>query len=128
MKTKVVVLAALLALPATDVSAQVEDISGRYLCIQGCKGAIGGSAFISLGANKFDFDLVNEVGEHARAWVDWMGHLWIPDWHQGATLALDGITLKFDNGIIWRRYTQWDRAMDSIPPVPPTVKAPSRRQ
>ena len=114
--TRKLVLIALLALNATGASAQVADISGRYLCVQQCKGV--GPAYIAQADNLFDFNLVNEAGETARAWIDFPGHLWIERWNEGAFLALDGVTIKFVNGTVWKRYDEWDRALDTIPPVP----------
>jgi hypothetical protein len=114
MKGKLIALAALLVLSATDASAQVGDITGRYICVRGCRG--DKPAFIAQAENYFDYNLVNEAGQTARAWVDFPGHLWIQRWNEGAIFALDAVTILFDNGTVWKRSTQWDRALDAMPP------------
>jgi hypothetical protein len=96
------VLAALLAVGALSTgsaSAQVLDLSGPYVCIQGCSGP--GPAYVTQ--NGWDLNLVNEFGMPSRAWVDYPGHIWAQAWNQGAVYSPDGLTIQFDSGIVWRR-------------------------
>src|SRR5260370_31627918 len=117
MKSVLCVLAALSALVATDASAQGVDLSGRYRCIQLCRdGLVGAPAFITQ--NGWDMNLVNEVGEPSRAWVDWVGHIWAQRYNQGANYTPDGIYIQFDSGTVWQR--------DLSPvPAPPTERYPA---
>jgi hypothetical protein len=102
MKSVWCVLAALSALVATDASAQVLDLSGRYRCIQLCRdGLVGAPAFVTQ--NGWEMNLVNEVGEPSRAWVDWVGHIWAQRYNQGAVYTPDGIFIQFDSGTVWQR-------------------------
>jgi hypothetical protein len=89
----------LTALAATGVAAQDVNLSGRYRCAQNCRGP--GPAYITQ--NGWDLNLVNEVGEPSRAWIDWSGHIWAANWRQGALFSPDGNTLQFDNGAVWQR-------------------------
>jgi len=90
------------ALVATDVSAQGINLSGPYRCVNYCAdGQVGSPAFVTQ--NGWDMNLVNEVGQPVRAWVDWPGHIWIERWNQGAIYSPDGMTIQFDRGTIWQR-------------------------
>src|SRR5579871_3944346 len=60
--------------------AQGVDLTGRYLCVQGCA-APGQVAFVTQ--NGWNLNLTNEVGEPSRAWIDWYGHLWAQQWNEG---------------------------------------------
>lgn len=97
--------AALVAFGATSASAQVANLSGQYQCIQNCRGP--GLAYVT--ENGWDLDLVNEVGEPSRAWIDWPGHIWAQYWNEGAVYSPDGLTIQFDNGSVWQRF---------VPPPP----------
>jgi hypothetical protein len=105
---KMKTLAALLALSAlgiTDASAQVPFLSGQYQCVQNCQGP--GLAFVTQ--NLWNLNLVNEVGEPSRAWIDYPGHIWAQYWNEGAVYSPDGRTIQFDNGAVWQRF---------VPPPP----------
>jgi hypothetical protein len=116
MNIKVVLFAAALtALGASGVSAQVTNLSGQYRCVQGCKGGLAGPAYVTQYG--WDLNLVNEVGEPSRAWVDWPGHIWAQYWNEGAVYSPDGMTIQFDNGSVWQR----DIGAPT-PPPPPAVK------
>ena len=86
-------------LAVSDASAQVYDLSGPYQCIRNCAGP--GTAFVTQ--NGWELNLVNEVGQPSRAWVDWPGHIWAQYWNEGALYSPDGMTIQFDNGSIWQR-------------------------
>jgi hypothetical protein len=91
MKAGLIVLGALivaLALPAASAQ-QVLNLSGQFRCVQGCVGP---------GPN-----LVNEVGQPSRAWIDWPGHIWAQYWNEGAVYSPDGMTIQFDRGSVWVR-------------------------
>jgi len=108
------ILAALLALSAlgvTDASAQVPFLSGQYQCVQNCQGGVPGLAFVTQ--NNWDLNLVNEVGQPSRAWIDYPGHIWAEYWNEGAVYSPDGLMIQFDNGAVWRRF---------VPP-PPIVRS-----
>ncbi len=102
MKVLVSVLAVWAALAATDASAQGVDLSGRYRCVNLCRdGLVGQPAFVTQ--NGWDLNLVNEVGEPTRAWVDWVGHIWVQSWNEGAIYSPDGMVIQFDRGTVWQR-------------------------
>jgi hypothetical protein len=100
MKAFLSVLAAAAALTATDASAQV-DLSGRYRCLQVCREGSPGPAFVTQAGT--ELNLLNEVGEPTRAWIDWPGHIWAQRWNQGAVFSPDGMTIQFDRGTVWQR-------------------------
>jgi hypothetical protein len=56
-------------------------LSGQFQCIAGCAGA-GGPAFVTQ--KGWDLNLVNEIGQPSRAWIDWPGHIWVQSWNEGA--------------------------------------------
>src|SRR5437868_3868643 len=102
MKLLASVLALLSALVATDASAQGVDLNGRWRCIQLCRdGLVGAPAYVTQ--NGWEMNLLNEVGEPSRAWVDWVGHLWAQQWNQGAAISPDGMFIQFDRGTVWQR-------------------------
>jgi hypothetical protein len=103
-------LAALLALSALGIngaSAQTPFLSGQYQCVQNCLGGASGLAFVTQ--NNWDLNLVNEVGQPSRAWIDYPGHIWAQYWNEGAVYSPDGLMIQFDNGAVWQRY---------VPPPP----------
>jgi hypothetical protein len=102
MKLKFIVSAAIIALTATASSAQAQvlNLSGQYQCIQGCRSP--GPAYVTQ--NGWDLNLVNEVGQPSRAWIDWSGHIWAQYWNEGAVYSPDGMTIQFDNGSVWQRF------------------------
>jgi len=75
-------------------------LSGQFQCIAGCAGA-GGPAFVTQ--NGWDLNLVNEIGQPSRAWIDWPGHIWVQSWNEGAVYSADGMTIQFDNGTVWAK-------------------------
>ncbi len=101
MKTSVIALvtAALSAVTATGATAQGVNLSGKYQCIQNCKGP--GPAFVTQ--NGWDLNLVNEIGQPTRAWIDWPGHIWAQYWDEGAVFSPDGMAIQFDRGTVWQR-------------------------
>lgn len=101
MKMILVALAALSALAVTDATAQVANLSGPYQCVRNCSGP--NSAFVTQ--NGWDLNLVNEIGEPSRAWIDWPGHIWVQYWNEGAVYTPDGMTIQFDRGNVWQRIT-----------------------
>ena len=66
------------------------------------------------GRESYDLNLVNEVGEPSRGWIDRPSHIWADDWHEGAIIAPDGMTIQFDNGAVWQRFVP-------PPPLPPAT-------
>src|SRR6516225_7043652 len=74
-------------------------LSGQFQCIAGCSG--GGPAFVTQ--NGWDLNLVNEIGQPSRAWIDWPGHIWVQSWNEGAVYSADGMTIQFDNGTVWAK-------------------------
>jgi len=105
MKLVVLALAALGALGTTliafSASAQVLNLSGQYQCVQGC--TLPNAARAIVTQNGWDLNLVNEIGQPSRAWVDRPGHIWAEYWHEGAMISPDGLTIQFDNGSVWQR-------------------------
>jgi hypothetical protein len=114
------VLGAVLAFSLLGISAASAQagLSGPYQCIQNCKGP--GLAHVAQGINVWDLNLVNEVGEPSRAWIDYPGHIWADDWREGAIVSADGITIQFDNGAVWQRF------LPPPPPPPPPPRIHSR--
>jgi hypothetical protein len=107
MKARLVVLAAVIAAVAGVASGQeVVNLSGQFRCVQGCLGP--GPAYVTQ--NGWDLNLVNEVGQPSRAWIDWPGHIWVQFWDEGAVYSPDGMTIQFDRGSVWVR---------NLPPPPP---------
>jgi hypothetical protein len=74
-------------------------LSGQFQCIAGCAG--GGPAFVTQ--NGWDLNIVNEIGQPSRAWIDYPGHIWVQSWNQGAVYSTDGMTIQFDNGTVWAK-------------------------
>jgi hypothetical protein len=108
------------ALVATQASAQGVNLTGRYLCVQLCE-AGGQVAFVTQ--NGWNLNLLNEVGEPSRAWIDWYGHIWADRWNEGAIYSPDGMTIQFDRG------TVWERDLGEPPPPPrvvPSVQPPRK--
>ena len=99
MKLGVIALVVLSVLAVTDASAQVASLSGAYQCVQNCRGP--GPAFVTQ--NGWDLNLVNEIGQPSRAWIDWPGHIWAQYWNEGAVYSPDGMTIQFDHGSVWQR-------------------------
>jgi hypothetical protein len=95
------VVAPVIAAPAPG---QVLNVSGQFECIQGCAGGLPGLVFVTQ--NGWDLNLVNELGQPTRAWVDWPGHIWAQSWNEGAVYSPDGMTIQFDNGAVWQRSLQ----------------------
>jgi hypothetical protein len=94
---------------------QVLNLSGQFLCVEGCAGGRPGLAFVTQ--NGWDINLVNELGQPTRAWVDWPGHIWALNWNEGAVYSPDGMTIQFDNGTVWRRNIEL-LALPSASPSP----------
>ena len=113
MKSLSAIVIAATSLIASQALAQGVDLTGRYRCVQGCA-APGQVAFITQ--NGWNMNLVNEVGEPARAWIDWYGHLWVERWNEGAIFSPDGITIQFDRGTVWQR--DLGELVPDVAPVP----------
>src|SRR5579872_870138 len=110
MKAVVIGLtAALSAFAATEAQAQWANLNGEYRCVQNCAGA--GLAYVT--GNGWDLNLVNEIGQPTRAWIDYPGHIWAQYWNQGAVFSPDGETIQFDSGSVWQRV---------IPGPPPPLR------
>jgi hypothetical protein len=80
---------------------QVLNVSGGFQCVEGCAGGLPGTVFVTQ--NGWNLNLVNELGQPSRAWIDWPGHIWAQNWNEGAVYSPDGMTIQFDNGTVWRR-------------------------
>jgi hypothetical protein len=76
-------------------------LSGQFRCIAGCAGGLAGPAFVTQ--NGWDLNLVNEIGQPSRAWIDYPGHIWVQSWNEGAVYSVDGMTIQFDNGTVWAK-------------------------
>ena len=106
MSPKMIALATLTALMATDASAQAiashdrfsaPNLSGIYRCVRHC--VAGGLGRIT--AYGWNLNLTNEVGQTTRAWIDVPGHIWIPALQEGAVYSPDGFTIQFNSGTVW---------------------------
>ena len=94
-------LAVVTPIVAATAPGQVLNVSGQFQCIQGCAGGLPGLAFVTQ--NGWNLNLVNELGQPSRAWIDRPGHIWAQSWNEGAVYSPDGMTIQFDNGTVWRR-------------------------
>ena len=101
MRTGFVVLGALVAaLAGPGASAQqVLNLSGQFRCVQNCLGPA--PAYVTQ--NGWDLNIVNEVGQPSRAWIDWPGHIWTESRNEGAVYTPDGMVIQFDRGSVWVR-------------------------
>jgi hypothetical protein len=114
MKAALSVIVMFAALFAVDASAQGVNLTGQYMCIQGClNGYASQLAFITQ--DGWDLNLVSEAGQPSRAWIDWPGHMWAQRWNEGAVVSPDGMLVQFDRGQVWQRYL-------GAPPLPPTYR------
>jgi hypothetical protein len=86
---------------ATPAVQTIAGLSGQFQCIAGCAGGSAGPAFVTQ--NGWDLNLVNEIGQPSRAWIDWPGHIWVQSWNEGAIYSTDGMTIQFDNGTVWAK-------------------------
>jgi hypothetical protein len=102
MKFLFTALAMLPAFTATGASAQGVNLSGRYVCVQGCATDIP-DQFAYVTQNGWNLNLVNEAGLPSRAWVDWPGRIWADNYQQGAIVSPDGMVIQFDRGAVWQR-------------------------
>jgi hypothetical protein len=103
-----------LTMAATQASAQGVNLTGQFRCVQVCApGLQGQPAFATQ--NGSNLNLLNEAGEPSRAWIDWPGHIWADNWHEGALFSADGMTLQFDRGTVWQR------DLGGPPPAPVSV-------
>jgi hypothetical protein len=96
-----IVTPALIAPGPAPAQGLVLNVSGQFQCVEGCAGGLPGPAFITQ--NGWDLNLVNELGQPSRAWIDRPGHIWAQSWNEGAVYSSDGMTIQFDNGTVWRR-------------------------
>jgi hypothetical protein len=86
----------------TPEPGQLLNMSGSFRCVEGCAPSLpGNAAFVTQ--NGRDLNLVNELGQPTRAWIDWPGHIWAQNWNEGAVYSPDGMTIQFDNGTVWQR-------------------------
>ena len=98
------VLGLLAALAATEASAQLANLNGKYVCVQNCRsGAPGGPAYVTQ--NGWDLNLLDDAGNSSRAWSDWFttNRIWAESLNQGAVFSPDGMTIQFDRGMLWQR-------------------------
>src|ERR1700688_2281033 len=108
------VFAMMAALDATGAAAPGVNLNRQFRCVAVCApGLQGQPAFVTQ--NGGNLNLLNEAGEPSRAWIDWNGHIWADDWHEGALFTADGMTIQFDRGSIWQR------DLGEPPPAPPPV-------
>jgi hypothetical protein len=113
MKIRLIALGAVIAalLGPRASAQQVLNLSGQFRCVQDCAGP--GPAYVTQ--NGWDLNLVNEVGQPSRAWIDWPGHIWAEYWNEGAVYSPDGMTIQFDRGSVWVRNL-------APPPPPPPMR------
>ena len=85
----------------TPIVAVGQSLSGQFQCVAGCAAGLPGPAFITQ--NGWDLNLVNEIGQQSRAWIDYPGHIWVQGWNEGAVYSPDQMTIQFDNGTVWSK-------------------------
>ena len=89
---------------ATEASAQMVNLTGKYRCVQECgPGLVGHPAYVTQ--NEWDLNVLSQAGNSSRAWVDWFSpsRIWVENWNQGAVYSPDGMIIQFDRGMIWQR-------------------------
>jgi hypothetical protein len=86
---------------ATPVVVVEQGLSGEFQCIAGCAAGSAGPAFVTQ--NGWGLNLVNEVGQPSRAWIDYPGHIWVQSWNEGAVYSPDQMTIQFDDGTVWSK-------------------------
>ena len=102
MKMILAAIAASGTLIATDASAQGVNLTGPYVCIEGClTGRPGQPAFVTQ--NGWELNMVNDAGQPSRAWVNYPGRIWVANANMGAIYSPDGMVIQFDNGTVWQR-------------------------
>jgi hypothetical protein len=82
-------------------ASQVLNVSGQFRCVSGCIDGLGAPTLVTQ--NGWDLNVVNGIGQSSRAWIDRPGHIWVQSWNEGAIYSPDGMTIQFDNGVVWRR-------------------------
>ena len=117
MRTMLGAMAVMAAFGATGASAQGVNLTGRWQCVAMCAGPPGGFAFITQYGR--ELNVVNDVGQASRAWVDYPGRIWVEQANQGAVYSPEGLGLQFDGGAVWQRVVE-------MPPPPPPL--PPRRR
>jgi hypothetical protein len=121
MKHSIKMLSVALTMFATNAMAQGVDLSGRYQCVQLCRpGFETAPAYVTQ--NGWNLNVIDEAGDSSRAWVDWPGHIWVPNWPEGATFSPDGVTIHFVRGRIWHRAVE----VEPPPPLPENVQKKQR--
>jgi hypothetical protein len=100
MRRSAIYLGVLLGLGTGAASAQGVNLTGRYICIN-CPHGGPDVGFITQSG--WNLNLVNELGQPSRGYVDYPGRIWAPDWNEGAMVSPDGMTIQFDRGAVWRR-------------------------
>ena len=109
---------AVLAAAIVPAEAQVMNLSGEFRCAPGCLGT--GPAYVTQ--NGWDLNIVNEVGQRSRAWIDYRATSGLSIGTRRRQLS-DGMTIQFDNGSVWHelslRRCSIVAARDSVttPPV-----------
>lgn len=112
MKHLALIVCAATSLISTAASAQSVDLTGRYTCVQGCRGDM----LAVITQNGPELNLTTEAGVPSRAWPDWFyptTRIWIDVYNISAVYTPDGMTIQFDNGTVWQRY---------VPPPPPPIR------
>jgi hypothetical protein len=87
-----------------DASAQSVNLTGTYQCVQLCRGEM----LAHVTQNGPELNLLTEAGVPSRAWPDWFSpanRIWVDIYDSGAIYTPDGMTIQFDGGTIWQRYT-----------------------
>jgi len=101
MRTATLLLTFLLSVETGAALAQNINLTGRYVCVN-CPPGQARVGHITQGEGR-DINLVNELGQSSRGYVDYPGRIWTFDWNQGAIVSPDGLTIQFDRGAVWRR-------------------------
>ena len=97
MKYLLSTLALCILFVTAPASAQGVNLTGPYRCVQLCRdGLVGQPAFITQ--NGWNLSLLNEAGGAIPGLgVDWVGHIWVDSWNQGAIFSPDGFVVQFDS-------------------------------
>src|SRR4051812_23919934 len=106
MRTTSFAIAVAAVFAATAASAQTVNLTGTYRCVEGCRTAAPGDSPAFVTQNGPDLNLVNEAGQPSRAWPDVLApatRIWAESWNVGAVYSPDGMTIQFDNGMVWQR-------------------------
>jgi hypothetical protein len=80
-------------------AAAAAPLDGEYVCAYGCRAS---DANPTLAVHGYEVDCMNEFGGVFKG--KRLSHTSVACFRQTGVLGRDGITLKWTNGVIWKRH------------------------